>query len=123
MNLLTKTAAVTSVVLAFAVQFPATAFAQSRTAPTVNDTFGHGMMWGYGQWGGFGMVLGPIFMVLILVGIVGGVVYLFRSLGGGAGGSGERDSVSRAIEILNERYARGEIDAGEYEERKKRLLG
>jgi hypothetical protein len=33
---------------------------------------GHDMMWGGSQWGGFGMVLGPIFMILIVVGIVAG---------------------------------------------------
>ena len=48
-------------------------------------------------------------LVRVWIGIVGGVVYLFRSLGG-AGGSGEREPASRAIEILNERYARGEGD-------------
>ena len=32
---------------------------------------GHGMMWGGGPWSGFGMVLGPLFMILILIGAIG----------------------------------------------------
>jgi hypothetical protein len=42
---------------------------------------GHDMMWGSSQWGGFGMILGPIFMILILVGIVAGIIYLLSLLG------------------------------------------
>ena len=42
---------------------------------------GHGMMWGSNQWGGFGMVLGPIFMILVVVGIVAGTTPLIPSRG------------------------------------------
>ena len=87
-----------------------------------NDYWGPGMMWGSGQWGGFGMVLGPIFMVLILIGIVGGVLFVFRAIAGPSPSTRE-DSTSSAIAILNERYARGEIDIDEFQERKKQLRG
>ncbi|MCZ4292348.1 SHOCT domain-containing protein [Hoeflea alexandrii] len=82
--------------------------------------YGHGMMWGGDQWGGFGMVLGPIFMILVLVGIVAAVIFVMRYMGSGlVPGTGQ--SSSRAHDILKERYARGEIDSKEFDERKKLL--
>jgi len=79
------------------------------------------MMWGGGQWGGFGMVMGPIFMILIVVGIIAAVIYLMRQFGGnGLDGSG-RVAGDRAMVLLKERYAKGEIDSKEFEERKKLL--
>lgn len=80
----------------------------------------HDMMWGGGQWGGFGMVLGPIFMILIIVGIVAAIVYLFRLFGGSALGNGHA-AHDRALALLKERYAKGEIDTEEFSERKKQL--
>lgn len=82
--------------------------------------YGHGMMWGADQWGGFGMVLGPIFMILVLAGIVAAVVYVMRHIGSGLA-PGAAQSSSRALDILKERYARGEIDSKEFDERKKLL--
>ena len=82
---------------------------------------GPGMMWGGGQWGGFGMVLGPIFMILVLVGIVIGVIYLMRNFGGLGPVSGSAQSEGRALAVLKERYAKGEIDSAEFDERKARL--
>lgn len=82
---------------------------------------GHDMMWGGGQWGGFGMVLGPIFMILIVVGIVAGIIYLLRLFGvAGPAGSGNTTH-DRALALLKERYAKGEIDTAEFTERKKLL--
>ena len=79
------------------------------------------MMWGGGQWGGFGMVLGPILMILIVVGIVAGVIYLLRVFGvvGPVGSS--QVTHDRAMALLKERYAKGEIDSTEFTERKKLL--
>jgi putative membrane protein len=81
---------------------------------------GHDMMWGGGQWGGFGMILGPIFMILIVVGIVAGIIYLLR-LFGAAGPGGGQVANDRALALLKERYAKGEIDSTEFAERKKLL--
>jgi putative membrane protein len=81
---------------------------------------GHDMMWGGSQWGGFGMFLGPIFMILIVVGIVAGVIYLLR-LFGAAGPGGSHLAHDRALALLKERYAKGEIDSEEFAERKKLL--
>lgn len=67
------------------------------------------MGWGSG-WGG--MILGPLVMVAWLVVLVAVVVLIVRWLGGG-GVSGVKPERT-AREILNERYARGDIDREEY---------
>jgi len=101
----------------------APAFAQAGEIPSRNAPYfyGHDMMWGGGQWGGFGMVLGPIFMILILVGIIAAVIYVLR-LSGVLGVSDGRSQVhDRALTLLKERYAKGQIDSKEFEERKRLL--
>ncbi|HZJ49641.1 MAG TPA: SHOCT domain-containing protein [Actinomycetota bacterium] len=74
------------------------------------------MMWdGMWGWGGLGL----LWMALFWVGIALLVVWSVRQFGGGSGGGSER----RALEILEERFARGEIDRDEFEERKRVLEG
>ncbi|MEH6645440.1 SHOCT domain-containing protein [Sulfitobacter sp.] len=82
---------------------------------------GHDMMWGSNQWGGFGMVLGPIFMILIVVGIVAAIIYLLRLFGAAGPATSSHDAHDRALALLKERYAKGEIDSTEFAERKKLL--
>lgn len=85
------------------------------------DHEGWGMM---GPWmmGGFGwMWLMPIFWILFLGLIIWGIVALVRGASQPRGidtGSGQPDS---ALEVLRKRYARGEINKEEYEEKKKDL--
>jgi putative membrane protein len=78
---------------------------------------GPGMMGGWGM-GWFGMIFMVVFWILILVGLVFVIKWLMQATGRGkssqAGSSG-------AIDILKERYARGEIDKAEYETKKKDL--
>jgi len=57
-------------------------------------------------------------MILVWVLIIGLVVVLVRAFVGGSSGSG---GGKRARQLLDERFARGEIDQREYEE-KRRLL-
>lgn len=83
--------------------------------------YGHDMMWGGSQWGGFGMVLGPILMILIVVGIVAGVIYLLRLFGVAGPVGSSQVTHDRAMALLKERYAKGEIDSTEFTERKKLL--
>jgi len=73
--------------------------------------------WGWG-WGMFGIVHMLLWWVLIVLGIVVLAKWLF-------GGSARRDDrvADRALEILAERYARGEINKQEYEQKKKDLVG
>ena len=82
---------------------------------------GHDMMWGSNQWGGFGMVLGPIFMILIVVGIVAAIIYLLRLFGAAGPATSSHAAHDRALVLLKERYAKGEIDSTEFAERKKLL--
>lgn len=100
------------------------ALAQTGEIPSRGMSYYHGpgMMWGGDQWGGFGMVLGPIFMILVLVGIVLGVVYIMRHFGGVGVATSSAQTEARALSILKERYAKGEIDSNEYEERKTKLV-
>lgn len=99
------------------------ALAQVGEIPDRNASYyyGHEMMWGSGQWGGFGMILGPIFMILIVVGIVTGIIYLLRLFGGHGLGGTSHPAHDRALALLKERYAKGEIDSEEFAERKRLL--
>ncbi|RIA56302.1 SHOCT domain-containing protein [Dichotomicrobium thermohalophilum] len=64
--------------------------------------------------------MGPIFTIIILVLGVLAIVALWRFVSGGSGreatGSGDR-----SLEVLRERFARGEIDEEEFEARKRAL--
>lgn len=104
--------------------FGTSAMAQVGEIPDRYDayTHGHNFMWGSSQWGGFGMILGPIFMLLILVGVVAGVMYFLRLFDGSASGNGGTAGHDRAMAVLKERYAKGEIDSVEFSERKKMLV-
>lgn len=113
---------VPSVVAAFCVA-ATSAMAQVGEIPSRNGfyDYGHDMMWGSNQWGGFGMVLGPIFMILIVVGIVAGIIYLLRLFGMSGPAVSSHAAHDRALALLKERYAKGEIDSTEFTERKKLL--
>ena len=78
------------------------------------------MIGGYGS-EGFGMFLGPIFMLVLLAALVVGIVALIRWIAPAAGHSGTMEN--NALNALNLRLANGEIDAKEYAERKKLLIG
>jgi putative membrane protein len=72
------------------------------------------MMGDWGGWGwgmGFGGIFMILFWVLIALGIVALVKWLFS-----AGGSGKS-----ALDILKERYAKGEIDREQYEQMRRDL--
>jgi putative membrane protein len=75
------------------------------------------MMGDWGGWG-WGMGFGGIFMILFWVLIVLGIVALVKWLSS-AGGSGR--SGKSALEILKERYAKGEINREQYEQMRRDL--
>ena len=78
-------------------------------------------MWG-GGWGWGGMILGPLIMILFVAGTIAVVVSLVRWIGGGSAGSVPPPQAGKsALDILKERFARGEIDKDEFEERKRLL--
>ena len=63
-----------------------------------------------GSWGWAGMMIGWILMA-VLVAVVAWALL----------GNIRQHPVNRALELLDERYARGEIDSDEYTERKSEL--
>ena len=74
----------------------------------------------------YGMIFGPIMMILMVGLVVTVVVLMVRRLRGGFPlGSGPYPPPERiqktSLKILEERFAKGEIDKDEFEE-KKRLL-
>jgi putative membrane protein len=75
------------------------------------------MMGGYG-WGWFGGIFMIVFWIVVIVGIVLLIRWLVQSTA--AGGSGTKSGES-ALEILKQRYAKGEIDKKEFEQKKKDL--
>jgi putative membrane protein len=78
---------------------------------------GPGMMGNWGM-GWFGMIFMIVFWILVIVGLVFLIKWLIQTTGSG---KIDKHTGSRAIEILKERYARGEIDQAEFESKKKDL--
>lgn len=78
-------------------------------------------MWGEMGWGGWGM-FSFVHMFLWWVLIVLGIVVLAKWLIAGSRG-GRPAAEDRALGILRERYARGEIGKEEFEARKRDLGG
>jgi putative membrane protein len=83
------------------------------------DYYGSHMMWN-GGW--YGMIFWP-FLMIIFIGItVAVVVLIVRWLGGSTPGRGSSTSSAKdPHDILKERFARGEIEKEEYEERRQVL--
>lgn len=77
------------------------------------------MMWGTWGNGWWGFVMGLVMLLFVAL-LVVGIVVLVRSSSGGATRNTE-PSGGHALDILDERFARGEIDAKEYEERRRIL--
>ena len=76
-----------------------------------------GWDWGWGH-----MMFGGFMMVAFWSGIILLIVLAVRWLGSGPShGAGLPPSGKRALDILQERFARGEIDKAEFEERKQSL--
>ena len=97
--------------------------ASSAIAQVTRQDMGPGMM---GWHGGWGMVFGPFFMIIWLAVVIAVVVLLVRWLGGpwhaGQSPYSSPPPARTPMDILKERFARGEIDKDEYEERR-RILG
>ena len=77
------------------------------------DTMSSMMGYGFSGFAPFGMIFMILWWVLIIAGIVALVKWLSRNSGAAEGKS--------ELEILKERYAKGEIDKKEFDERKKDL--
>ncbi|MDQ3964735.1 MAG: c-type cytochrome [Actinomycetota bacterium] len=93
------------------------------TLPVGPRNFGpgrEGMMGGSmdGMMGG-GMLVGMIVFLLLIGAVVAAAVLAVRKFGRGSGGNGSRHD--DPLSILKERYARGEVDHEEFEERRRVL--
>jgi|WetSurMetagenome_2_1015567.scaffolds.fasta_scaffold180647_3 putative membrane protein len=75
----------------------------------------------HGDYGlGMGFGFGWIFTILFWVLIILGIVYLVKVIAGGSKKDGQGET---AFDILNKRYARGEITREEFEKMKADISG
>jgi putative membrane protein len=84
--------------------------------------YGPSHMWS-NEWGWGHMIFGSLTMILVWGAIILVIVLLVRWLGAGWGGQHipPPPPSKTALDILKERFARGEIDKDEFEERKRLL--
>ena len=118
---LTTSNVAVAAVSAAIVLAPALSWAQAPAEPD-RYLYGQHMMWG-GGW--YGMIFGPLFMILLLVAVIAGVGLVGRWFGVpwyGAQPPHHAPPGRTPLDILKERFARGEIDQQEFEERR-RVLG
>lgn len=83
----------------------------------VSGGYGEHMMWG-GGW-----IMGPVIMFVMLVAVVSVIVLIVRWLAPGVEADRGYRQSRTAIQILEERFAHGEIDKTEFDERKRTLAG
>ena len=76
---------------------------------------GHMDGWGWGVWGG-GMLLFGLVWIVLLIGLPVVLVYWVTTQG-----QSRENGSDRALELLRERYARGELSEEEFETRRARL--
>ncbi len=92
------------------------AFPVSVWAQEGGGLYTHGMGWGGGGW--WGMFFGPVMMIAVLAVIVAIVVFILRGTGSAPSGP---PAGKTPLHILKERFAKGEIDKDEFEERRRIL--
>jgi putative membrane protein len=90
---------------------PGTALAQER--PYEWWWGGHPMGWMWGAWGIGMMLIMLVFWGVVVVGIVLGIRWLVSQ--------GKESRSDGALEILRQRYARGEVNKDEFEAKKRDL--
>ena len=96
----------------------------SSTGTGFNQNNNNSMMWGFGNNPmGWGFGFGWIFMILFWGLIIWGIIALVRGgIGHGCWGRGHNGHGERTpLDILKERYAKGEINREEFETKKKDL--
>lgn len=91
-------------------------------SPTAAQVYDHMGMWD-GRWGWGHMAVGGLLMLLFWGGLILLVALFLRWLVGAGPGERVRQSPrASALEILEERFARGEIEREDFEERRRILL-
>ena len=103
------------IVLLFVVFASVSALAQQEGNGNYRGSWDHPHMWDGWGW----MFLAPLIMIVCIAAIVGVVVLVVRWLGGAGQIAAPRSPPGGTpFNILNERFARGEIDKDEFEDRK-----
>ncbi|WP_291320292.1 SHOCT domain-containing protein [Desulfonatronospira sp.] len=100
----------------------ASAFAQTGPGQGPREDYMHYPWGGMMSWGWLGMAFHVLMLILILIALVLVVKWLLMQ----SSQSKREDKAipeqkSRSLEILKERYARGEIDRQEFEQKKQDL--
>ena len=95
----------------FLALFSGAALADSGHGGAYSD---HEMMWG--NW-----VMGPMMMLVMLIVVVVAIVIVLKAFGISGSANSKMNVQDNARATLNERFAKGEIDKAEYEDRKKAL--
>ena len=90
--------------------------------------WGYGPGSGYGMMGGYGYGMGPIGMIVwivIIIAVIVAIIWLVRSMTGTGSHSHLLSGPRRSpgLDILEERYAKGEINRDEYLAKKKDIGG
>lgn len=85
------------------------------------EGYGYHPMWGGDGWGWGGMIMGPLMFIIVIAVIAVVVIGVARMAGCTGGRCGHHHGSSSALAVLEERFAKGEIDKAEFEERKNAL--
>jgi len=95
----------------------------SASFPAISGGWMPMMNFGFGPFGGFGWIFMIVWWVLIIAGIIALIKWLTSQSRGTHYNEKPFDSTQgkSALEILQERYAKGEINKQEFEEKKKDL--
>lgn len=98
-----------------------TGLAATVTAPLSAQPGDMGPIGWHGGWGWGHMLFGSLMMLLLLAAIVVLIALIIRWIGSSPHAPRSAPEQNRALAILEERYARGEIDKEEFEERRRTL--
>lgn len=90
------------------------AFAQSATDRPEQLLYGWSMGWGH-------IVFGHVMMLLYWGALVALIVFVVRALQSSWSAPSAQNSEDKAVDILRQRFARGEINKDEYEARRRIL--
>lgn len=93
-------------------------FAASAAMAQGYGSYDHHHPWGEG-WGG--MMMGPLLMLVVLAAVLFVVIVAARWLVGAGHAGGAPQGSKGPLDVLKDRFARGEIDKEEYEERRRVL--
>ncbi len=78
-------------------------------------------LWGGSSWSWLMLIVGIVFWIAIIVVIILLIIWLYRQVSGKTASQGREAAGESPLEILQKRYARGELTSKEFEGMKKEL--